>query len=106
MDFFGMGMGEIILVLIVATMIWGPGKIPEIARTLGKIVHTLRQTGSDLTAQITREIEQAEEEKKTHSPPAVVNLDPKTITLFAQDTPKTENAGKTNQDNQDTPAKT
>ena len=35
MGFLDMGILEILLVLVVAMIIWGPGKIPEIARMLG-----------------------------------------------------------------------
>jgi len=60
MDFFGMGMGEILLILVVALLIWGPGRIVEIGRTLGRIVGTLRKASFDLTKQLTRELEDEE----------------------------------------------
>jgi len=60
MDFFGMGMGEILLVLVVALIIWGPGRIGEIGRTLGKIVSTLRKASFNLTEQIGKELEEEE----------------------------------------------
>jgi sec-independent protein translocase protein TatA len=66
MDLFGMGMGEILLILVVALLIWGPGKLPEIARTLGKMVSTLRKASLDFTTQFKKELE--EEEKKTSTP--------------------------------------
>ena len=62
MDFFGMGIGEILLILVVALIVWGPGRIAEIGKTLGKMVHNLKKATSDLTAQITNETE--EQEKK------------------------------------------
>jgi len=62
MDFLGMGMGEILLILVVALIIWGPERITEIGRTLGKMVRTLKKATFDLTAQITKETE--EQEKK------------------------------------------
>lgn len=62
MDFFGIGMGEILLVLVVALIIWGPRKMPELASKLGKMVRILRKAAFDLTAQVTKEIE--EDEKK------------------------------------------
>ncbi len=65
MDFLGLGGWEIILILIVALLLWGPGKIVEIARTLGKIVHTLKNTSATLTSQITKELE----EQKKEEPP-------------------------------------
>ena len=62
MDFFGIGLGEILLILVIALIIWGPGRIPELASKLGKMVRTLRKAAFDLTAQVTRETE--EDEKK------------------------------------------
>ncbi len=62
MSFFDMGIGEILLIIIVALVIWGPGKIPQIARTIGKTMATLKKASQDLTTQITRELE---EEEKT-----------------------------------------
>ncbi len=57
MGFFGIGIGEILLVLVFSLIIWGPGRMVEIARTLGKLVHTLRKATSDLTATVTKEID-------------------------------------------------
>ncbi len=62
MDFFGMGIGEILLILVVALIVWGPGRIAEIGKTLGKMVHNLKKATSDLTAQITNETEDQEKE--------------------------------------------
>ncbi|MFC2014453.1 Sec-independent protein translocase protein TatB [Chloroflexota bacterium] len=57
MGFFDMGIGEILLVIVVALIIWGPGKMPEIARTVGKTISTLRKTSYELTAQVRKELE-------------------------------------------------
>ena len=60
MDFFGIGIWEVLLILVVALIIWGPGRIVEIGRTLGKIVRTVRKATFDLTAQVTKEMEEKE----------------------------------------------
>lgn len=65
MDFLGMGGWEILLVLIVAVIIWGPGRLVEISRSLGKMVRVIRKATNELTLQITKELE---EQEKT-SPP-------------------------------------
>ena len=57
MDFFGMGMWEVLLVLVVALIIWGPGRIAEIGKTLGKMARALKKATFDLTAQVTKEVE-------------------------------------------------
>ncbi|MFC1987796.1 twin-arginine translocase TatA/TatE family subunit [Chloroflexota bacterium] len=67
MDFFGMGMGEILLILVVALIIWGPGKIPEIARTLGKTIRAFRKATSDLTTVMTKELSMEEKDRPPQS---------------------------------------
>ncbi len=72
MNFFGIGGGEVILVLVVALIIWGPKRLPEIARTLGKTMNMLKKSTYDLTSQITRELDTEntrDKEKDVPSPP-------------------------------------
>ena len=59
MDFFGIGMGEILLIILVALVIWGPKRIPEITRTLGRLSRTLKRVSHDFTAELTGEIDEA-----------------------------------------------
>ena len=86
MGFSGIGMWEIIFVLVIALIIWGPNKLPEIARTIGKAVRVLKKASFDLTAAVTREIE---ESQKTPSP---TRQNPKT-TEPPSDTSKTAGTG-------------
>jgi len=67
MEFFGMGAGEILLILFLALIIWGPHKIPEIARTLGKAMRTLKKASFDLSTTVTKELDI---EEKDHPPKA------------------------------------
>ncbi len=62
-----MGMGEILLILVIALIIWGPGRIPEIARTLGRTVRTLRQASFNLTTELRKELEKEEKERSSRS---------------------------------------
>ena len=68
MDLFGIGFGEIILVLVVALVIFGPGRIVEIGLKLGKVARTLRKVTYDLTTQVARELENAVEDKPPVEP--------------------------------------
>ena len=63
MDLFGIGPLEILLILIVALLVFGPEKLPEIGRTIGKTVRAFRKAAFDLTAQVTREIEGEKDQK-------------------------------------------
>jgi sec-independent protein translocase protein TatA len=69
MDFLGIGPGELILILFVAFIIFGPGKIPEIARTLGKTVSSFKKSASDFTQNVTRELEIEEQAKNNQAQP-------------------------------------
>jgi sec-independent protein translocase protein TatA len=69
MDFLGIGGGEILVILVIALLIWGPNRIIEIGRSLGKTVRAFRKAASDLTTQVNRELEDqkkglSQEEKK------------------------------------------
>ncbi|MFH1639874.1 MAG: twin-arginine translocase TatA/TatE family subunit [Chloroflexota bacterium] len=57
MDFLGIGPGELVLVLVVALMIFGPGKLPEFARGLGRAVREFRKYSSALTRDFREEFE-------------------------------------------------
>lgn len=66
MSFLDMGMMELLLILVVALMLWGPGRLPEIARKIGRTIHALRKATFDLTAAVTKEID--DEKDSAHQP--------------------------------------
>ena len=49
------GIPELILIFVVLLMVFGPGKLPELARGLGSMVRDLRRTVDDLTRDFTAE---------------------------------------------------
>ncbi len=53
MDFFGLGFGEILLVIVIALIVLGPEKVPEFARGLGRMMRTFRQAASGFTTVVT-----------------------------------------------------
>ena len=75
MGVFDIGLPEILLILIVALIIWGPERIPEIARTLGKTIRTFKKITSDLTTTITKELDL---DGKNPPPQSGANRDDKT----------------------------
>jgi sec-independent protein translocase protein TatA len=68
MDLFGIGFGELILILLVALIVFGPGRLPEIARTISKISRNLTKTTSEFTSAMKKEIDLEEKDKgkKSH----------------------------------------
>ena len=69
MDFFGIGPMEILLILVVALVIFGPGRLPEIARKVGQAIRTVRKATFDLTAEVTKELEGKGKGKENNNPP-------------------------------------
>jgi Tat protein translocase TatB subunit len=45
---FGIGMGELVLILIVAFIVVGPAELPRVARWLGRALRTARNAAKDL----------------------------------------------------------
>jgi len=45
------GFGEIILILAIALILFGPEDLPDIARTIGKVVFEVRKATHDLTSE-------------------------------------------------------
>ena len=48
---FGLGMGEIIIVLVLALILLGPQKLPDAAKQLGKGLREFRKATEDLKSQ-------------------------------------------------------
>jgi len=46
---FNIGPGELILILIIALVVLGPGKLPDVANSLGKSVREFRKAATDIS---------------------------------------------------------
>lgn len=51
MNLFGMGTPEILVIMVVALIIFGPGKLPEIGAQVGKAVRDFRRMTKEMTAE-------------------------------------------------------
>jgi len=54
---FDIGPGELVLVLIVALIVFGPGKLPEMGRQIGNAVREFKRMSSAATEEMTRALE-------------------------------------------------
>lgn len=49
---FGLSMGELFIVIFVALLLFGPKRIPELARGLGKGIREFRKAAEDIKNEI------------------------------------------------------
>ncbi|HSG30718.1 MAG TPA: Sec-independent protein translocase protein TatB [Thermodesulfobacteriota bacterium] len=68
---FGIGTGEILVILVVALLVLGPNEIPKVARTIGKTMKDINRFKNDLRQSVDTEFEQYEqsEQKKKEEKP-------------------------------------
>ena len=64
MNFLGMGPMELMLILVLALIVFGPGKLPEVAGQVGKAVRDVRRATSDLSSEFNKTINLELDEKK------------------------------------------
>ncbi len=88
--FFNISGGEILLIIIVIYLVFGPKKIPEFARMIGKGINEMRRATNDIRNEITKEANKVKSdigididdpfktERKPSTPPPVSNTEPYT----------------------------
>lgn len=68
MNFMGIGPGELLLILLIALIIFGPGRLPELGKALGKSIREFRRATQDVTSQISKELQELEKEIQLEVP--------------------------------------
>jgi sec-independent protein translocase protein TatA len=58
--FGSIGPGELILIFIIALLVFGPKKLPEIGRTVGKAMREFKKASEEIKGRIEEEIEASE----------------------------------------------
>ena len=63
--FGSIGMPELIIIFVIALIIFGPRKLPELGRSLGKSLAEFKQASNELKSTLEEEI-RLEEQRSTH----------------------------------------
>jgi TatA/E family protein of Tat protein translocase len=62
MEIFGMGPAEILIIMVIALIVFGPGKLPEIGAALGRAVGDFRRAAKDLTGGLQDDLAEVRDE--------------------------------------------
>lgn len=62
---FGIGGSEIFVIILIAIMLFGADKVPEIARTLAKGITQLKNATDDIKSEITKSAEESGFDRKS-----------------------------------------
>jgi len=69
---FGIGMPEMIIILVIALIVIGPNKLPELAKSLGKGLAEFKKATDDFQKNVHEESRKSEE--KGEPPPQVATI--------------------------------
>ena len=75
MPFPNIGPGELILILIIALVVLGPGKLPDVAQSLGKSVREFRKAATDITDAGKLDVPPPSEQATPPAPPLEAQAD-------------------------------
>jgi sec-independent protein translocase protein TatB len=81
--FGSIGSGELLLILIIALIVFGPTKLPEIGKNLGKVIGEFRRATGDFQRTIEQEVEAARS-LTVAEPPARLEEPAKTAAVAAE----------------------
>jgi Tat protein translocase TatB subunit len=65
---FDLGMQELVVIFIVALLVFGPKKLPELARTMGKGIGQLKKAMTDIKTEVDKEVQAVDDQVKHDAP--------------------------------------
>ncbi len=86
MNIFGIGLPEMAVIFVLALLVFGPKKLPEIGRSLGKTIRSFQDASKEFESEFKREAERLEQ---IPSPPMQASLEPPTTQALAPAVPET-----------------
>ena len=89
MNIFGIGLPEMALIFTLALLVFGPKKLPEIGRSLGKAIRGFQEASKEFESEFKREAEQIERIVKEPMQATLEEPDPPALSA-ATEVPETE----------------
>ncbi|MGE5508528.1 MAG: twin-arginine translocase TatA/TatE family subunit [Chitinophagales bacterium] len=61
---FNVGIPELIIILVLALIIFGPGKLPDVGKAIGKSINEFKKASREITDEVTSAVKDESEQKK------------------------------------------
>lgn len=86
MNIFGIGLPEMALIFTLALLVFGPKKLPEIGRSVGKAIRGFQEASKEFESEFKREAEQIERIVKEPMQATLEDPEPPALSAAAETT--------------------
>ncbi len=96
MNIFGVGLPEVTVILVLALLIFGPKKLPELGKQIGKTLKSLKKASNEFQNEIDQVINEPEKEDLIQSSEknSSTDIDQETKESVEKDLSKSDNNDK------------
>ena len=67
MNIFGVGLPEVTVILVLALFIFGPKKLPELGKQLGKTLQSLKNASNEFQNELNKAVNEPEDTKTNNT---------------------------------------
>ena len=66
MNIFGVGLPEVTVILVLALLIFGPKKLPELGKQLGKTLQSLKNASNEFQDELNKAVNESDDMKSNN----------------------------------------
>ncbi|MDB9526867.1 TatA/E family twin arginine-targeting protein translocase [Oscillatoria sp. CS-180] len=85
MNVFGIGLPEMALILVVALLVFGPKKLPEVGRSMAQALNSFKKAQQEFESEIKKETEDLQKSMNTSMKAEIERPEPKALAPQEED---------------------